>query len=216
MKLFKDESLDIKYITEAREDGKKNVYIEGTFLQAEKQNKNGRIYRRPIMEREVGRYQDLIKEKRALGELGHPPNPTVNLNNVSHLITDLRFNGNDVVGKAKILETPMGLIAKNFLDEGVKLGVSSRGLGSLKMVNGVNEVQDDYHLATIDIVSDPSGPDCWVSGIMESAEWAFVDGRGWVETKNSIDQIVRETKYNKSKRDEDLLEAMNSFFRNLK
>jgi hypothetical protein len=128
------------------------------------------------MEKEVGRYQELINDKRALGELGHPPNPTVNLNQVSHLITSLKMEGTDVIGRAKILDTPMGKIAQNFIEEGVRLGVSSRGLGSLKEKNGVNEVQDDFHLATVDIVADPSAPDAFVQGIMESAEWICENG----------------------------------------
>lgn len=176
MKLIKEISQELRYLTEAKENGKKGIFIEGIFMQTEKQNRNGRIYRKGIMEKELGRYQDLIQEKRALGELGHPPNPTINLNNVSHLITSLKFEGNDVIGRAKILDTPMGKIAQNFIEEGVRLGVSSRGLGSIKEVNGVNEVQDDFHLATVDIVADPSAPDAFVSGIMESAEWILENG----------------------------------------
>lgn len=146
-------------------------------MQAEKPNRNGRIYGKGIMEREVQRYQDLINEKRSLGELGHPPNPQINLNQVSHLITGLKFEGNDIYGKAKILDTPMGKIAKNFIEEGVSLGVSSRGLGSVRLnKEGVNEVQDDFHLATVDIVADPSAPDAFVQGIMESADWILENG----------------------------------------
>jgi len=168
---------DIKFLTEKKEDGTKNIYIEGIFMQAEKPNRNGRSYGRGIMEREVQRYQDLINEKRSLGELGHPPNPSINLNQVSHLITGLKFEGNDIHGKAKILDTPMGKIAKNFIEEGVRLGVSSRGLGSVKLnKEGINEVQDDFHLATVDIVADPSAPDAFVQGIMESAEWILENG----------------------------------------
>ena len=168
---------DIKFLTEKKEDGSKSVYIEGIFMQAEKPNRNGRMYGRGIMEREVRNYQDLINEKRSLGELGHPPNPSINLNQVSHMITGLKFEGNDVYGKAKILDTPMGKIAKNFIEEGVRLGVSSRGLGSVKLnKEGVNEVQDDFHLATVDIVADPSAPDAFVQGIMESADWILDNG----------------------------------------
>lgn len=176
MKLIKEVSQELKYLTEATESGKKGMYIEGIFMQSEKANKNGRKYPKNILEKELDRYQTLISEKRALGELGHPPNPTINLNNVSHLITKLYFEGNDIYGKAKILDTPMGKIAQNFIEEGVKLGVSSRGLGSLKEVNGINEVQDDFHLATVDIVADPSAPDAFVQGIMESAEWILDSG----------------------------------------
>lgn len=176
MKLIKEISQDLQYLVEANENGKKGIFIEGIFMQADKENKNGRIYPRGIMEKELERYQSLIKEKRSLGELGHPPNPTINLDKVSHLISNLKFEGNDIVGKAKILDTPMGKIAQNFIEEGVRLGVSSRGLGSLKEKNGVNEVQDDFHLATVDIVADPSAPDAFVQGIMESAEWILENG----------------------------------------
>ena len=168
---------DVKFLTEKKEDGTKSVYIEGIFMQAEKPNRNGRIYGRGIMEREVQKYQELINEKRSLGELGHPPNPSINLNQVSHMITGLKFEGNDIYGKAKILDTPMGKIAKNFIEEGVRLGVSSRGLGSVKLnKEGINEVQDDFHLATVDIVADPSAPDAFVQGIMESADWILENG----------------------------------------
>jgi hypothetical protein len=177
MKLITEMNQDIRFLTEKKEDGTKNIYIEGIFMQAEKPNRNGRSYGRGIMEREVQRYQDLINEKRSLGELGHPPNPSINLNQVSHLITGLKFEGNDIHGKAKILDTPMGKIAKNFIEEGVRLGVSSRGLGSVKLnKEGVNEVQDDFHLATVDIVADPSAPDAFVQGIMESADWILENG----------------------------------------
>lgn len=171
MKLITEVFQDVQYLEEKKEAGGSNLYIEGIFMQSDKENKNGRIYPRGIMEKEVARYQDLIKEKRSLGELGHPPNPTINLNQVSHLITELRMDGNNVIGKAKVLGTPMGKIVENFIKEGVGLGVSSRGLGSLKERNGVNEVQDDFHLATVDIVADPSAPDAFVTGIMENAEW---------------------------------------------
>ena len=168
---------DVKFLTEKKEDGTKSVYIEGIFMQAEKPNRNGRMYGKGIMEREVQKYQELINEKRSLGELGHPPNPSINLNQVSHMITGLKFEGNDIYGKAKILDTPMGKIAKNFIEEGVRLGVSSRGLGSVKLnKEGVNEVQDDFNLATVDIVADPSAPDAFVQGIMESAEWILENG----------------------------------------
>ena len=177
MKLITEMNQDVKFLTEKKEDGSKSVYIEGIFMQAEKPNRNGRIYGRGIMEREVQKYQELINEKRSLGELGHPPNPSINLNQVSHMITGLKFEGNDIYGKAKILDTPMGKIAKNFIEEGVRLGVSSRGLGSVKLnKEGVNEVQDDFHLATVDIVADPSAPDAFVQGIMESADWILENG----------------------------------------
>ena len=177
MKLITEMNQDVKFLTEKKEDGTKSVYIEGIFMQAEKPNRNGRMYGRGIMEREVQKYQELINEKRSLGELGHPPNPSINLNQVSHMITGLKFEGNDIHGKAKILDTPMGKIAKNFIEEGVRLGVSSRGLGSVRLnKEGINEVQDDFHLATVDIVADPSAPDAFVQGIMESADWILENG----------------------------------------
>ena len=177
MKLITEMNQDVKFLIEKKEDGTKSVYIEGIFMQAEKANRNGRIYGRGIMEREVHNYQDLINEKRSLGELGHPPNPSINLTQVSHMITGLKFEGNDIYGRAKILDTPMGKIAKNFIEEGVRLGVSSRGLGSVKLnKEGINEVQDDFHLATVDIVADPSAPDAFVQGIMESADWILENG----------------------------------------
>lgn len=191
MKLIKELFQDVRYLEEASEDGKKSLYIEGIFMQSDKANKNGRLYPRSIMEKEVNRYQELIKEKRSLGELGHPPNPTINLNQVSHLITELRMSGPDVIGKAKILGTPMGKIAENLIVEGVGLGVSSRGLGSLKERNGVNEVQDDFMLATVDIVSDPSAPDAFVQGIMENVDWIVQNG-AWKPIE--IEQAQKEIK----------------------
>lgn len=175
MKLIKEINQELEYIVEEK-DAAKNTYIRGIFMQSETQNKNGRIYRKPILEKELQRYQQIIDEKRSLGELGHPPNPSINLNQVSHLITELNWEGKNIIGTAKILETPMGKIAKNFIDEGIRLGVSSRGLGSLKEVNGINEVQDDFHLVTVDIVADPSAPDAFVHGIMENAEWICENG----------------------------------------
>ena len=195
MKLIKEISQELEYLTE-ESTGKKSVFIEGIFMQSDKQNKNGRLYPKSVMEKEVNRYQELINEKRALGELGHPPNPTVNLNQVSHLITSLKMEGTDVIGRAKILDTPMGKIAQNFIEEGVRLGVSSRGLGSLKEKNGVNEVQDDFHLATVDIVADPSAPDAFVQGIMESADWICENGI-WksVEIEKAQNTIKKASKF---------------------
>jgi len=178
MKLITEVNIEseIKYLEE-EENGKKSYYIEGKFMGYDEPNKNGRIYPKGIMEKEVSRYQELINEKRSLGELGHPPTPTVNLDKVSHLITELKVDQNgSVFGKAKILGTPMGKIAENFITEGVRLGVSSRGVGSLKEKDGINEVQDDFQLSTVDIVSDPSAPNAFVKGIMENAEWFLNNG----------------------------------------
>ena len=176
MKLITELNQNVEYIEEANEDGKKSLYIVGPFMESNKTNKNGRMYPLSIVEKEVGRYQELIREKRSLGELGHPPNPTINLNQVSHLITELKMNGEDAYGKAKILGTPMGKIAENLIREGVRLGVSLRGVGSLKERNGINEVQDDFLLSTVDIVSDPSAPSAFVQGVMENAEWILENG----------------------------------------
>lgn len=193
MKLITEVTQELNYLTEDKAGGGKNVFIEGIFMQSNKENRNGRIYPRNIMEKEVERYQALIDSKRSLGELGHPSNPTINLNTVSHLITELKFDGDNVIGKAKVLDTPMGKIAKNFIEEGVSLGVSSRGLGSLKEKNGVMEVQDDFHLATVDIVADPSAPDAFVQGIMENVDWILNNG---VWTQIQVDKaqnIIRKT-----------------------
>lgn len=168
---------DIKIITENK-DGKKNYYIEGIFLQGDLTNRNGRNYPINILEREVIKYnENFIGTGRALGELGHPDGPTINLDRVCHKITSLQREGNNFVGKAKLLETPMGKIAKNLLDEGVKLGVSSRGLGSMTEKDGINYVGEDFMLATAaDIVADPSAPDAFVSGIMERKQWIWESG----------------------------------------
>jgi len=215
MKLITETVQDVKFLTEAREDGKKNFYIEGIFGQSEKENKNGRIYGSNLMEREVGKFQDLIKERRSLGELGHPPNPSVNLDKVSHLITKLEMNGKDVFGKAKILETPMGNIARNLIENEVRLGVSTRGLGSLKAnKEGVNEVQDDFHLVTVDIVADPSAPDAFVQGIMESAEWILENG---VWKAIQVEQAQKEIKkVSKAELSEVKLRVFESFLRTIK
>jgi hypothetical protein len=181
MKLITETIDSVKYLTEKKEDGSKAYYIEGPFLQTEVQNRNGRVYRKHIMEREVNRYiKEYVETKRAFGELGHPDGPGINLDRVSHMIVSLKEDGNNYIGKAKIMtETPMGRIVKNLIDEGAQLGVSSRGMGSLKMTKeGVNEVQDDFYLATAgDIVADPSAPDAFVRGIMEGKEWVLVEGR---------------------------------------
>ena len=190
MKLIKEFNEEIKYLTEETKDkNKPNVFIEGVFLQSDLKNKNGRVYPKEIMQREVQRYvSENVKTKRAYGELGHPEGPTVNLDRVSHMITDLREDGNNWIGKAKIMDTPMGRIVKELISEGSQLGVSSRGLGSLKERNGINEVQGDFMLATAaDIVADPSAPDAFVQGIMENKEWVFVNGR-WTEQDVEVAQ----------------------------
>ena len=179
MKLIKEEVLQVQYLTE-EVNGKKEHFIEGIFMQAEKQNRNGRVYPRHVLSKEVERYnQSYVMKNRAFGELGHPDSPTINLDRVSHMITSLRPDGNNFIGKAKILDTPNGKIVKSLLDGGASLGVSTRGVGSLKPANGYQLVQDDFHLATAaDIVADPSAPDAFVQGIMEGAEWILTN-QGW-------------------------------------
>lgn len=180
MKLITERSETVSYvINEGTNGNSKSYFIEGIFAQANTPNRNGRNYSQSIMEREIAKFQTAIKENRSTGELGHPDTMTVNPDKISHMITELKFEGkNDVFGKAKILESlPQGAIAAALLKEGVKLGVSTRGVGSLATrSDGINEVQDDFFLRTIDIVSEPSGIDCWVNGIMEGKEWVFVNG----------------------------------------
>jgi hypothetical protein len=178
MKLIREEIESVEVLTE-ESNGKKNLFIKGVFLQAEQVNRNGRMYRMPVMEREVKRYtEQYVNKGRALGELGHPDGPTVNLDRVSHKIVELQKEGNNFIGKAQILSTPMGKIAESLLKEGVCLGVSSRGIGSLRPTKeGFNEVGEDFMLATAaDIVADPSAPDAFVQGIMEGKEWIWDGG----------------------------------------
>jgi hypothetical protein len=177
MKLITETFEDVNVLVE-ESNGKKNLYIEGIFLQSEIKNRNGRVYPYDVLSREVQRYNEqYVKSGRALGELGHPDGPTVNLERVSHKITSLKAEGSNFIGRAQILSTPMGDIAKNLLDSGVKLGVSSRGMGSLEERNGANYVRDDFMLATAaDIVADPSAPDAFVNGIMEGKEWVWENG----------------------------------------
>ena len=168
---------DVQCIVEAKEDGSKNYVIEGIFAMAESKNRNGRVYPKPIMEAAVNKYvSEQVKTKRSVGELNHPEGPTVNLDKVSHLITDLKFEGNNVMGKAQILDTPMGKIVKGLLDGGVQLGVSTRGMGSLMQQNGAQVVKDDFILNTVDIVQDPSAPNAFVNGIMEGVDWVWNNG----------------------------------------
>jgi len=179
MKLIVETSLDdIRTVSESTEDGTKSYFVEGIFMQSEAQNKNGRIYPRNILLKEADRYNnEYVSTKRALGELGHPEGPTVNLERVSHMIKSLSIDGNNITGRAKIMDTPYGKIVKNLIDEGAKIGVSSRGMGSLKKnSSGINEVQSDFILAAIDIVADPSAPEAFVNGVMEGKEWIWNNG----------------------------------------
>jgi hypothetical protein len=168
---------NLECLIEKKDNGEKKYVIEGVFAQADQKNRNGRVYPKPIMERAVNKYvQTQVSKKRAVGELNHPEGPTVNLDKVSHLITDLKLEGNDVIGKAQILDTPMGKIVKGLLEGGVQLGVSTRGMGSLENRNGVAYVKDDFILSTVDIVQDPSAPDAFVNGIMEGVDWVWNNG----------------------------------------
>jgi hypothetical protein len=178
VKLFSEAVEEVEFICEAKENGNKNYKIRGIFMQADIKNRNGRVYPMEILKNEVQKYnKNFIKEKRAFGELGHPDGPTVNLERVSHMITSLTPDGKNFIGEAKIMATPMGEIVKNLMDEGAKLGVSSRGMGSLDQKNGANYVRDDFYLATAaDIVADPSAPNAFVEGIMEGKEWVWNNG----------------------------------------
>ena len=195
MRLIAEEITEVNFLSEEKE-GKRSHFIEGVFLQSEIENKNGRKYPFKTLEREVAKYDEsYIRKGRALGELGHPDGPSINLDKVSHKIESLRAEGNNFIGRAKILDTPNGRIAKSLLDEGVKLGVSSRGMGSLKQQEGVNVVQDDFMLATAaDIVADPSAPDAFVDGIMEGKEWVWDNGilkeSAVAQLKQEIDQAT--------------------------
>jgi hypothetical protein len=182
MKLITEVNDQVRYITEEKA-GKKSLYIEGVFLQSNLKNRNGRMYPAEIMEKEISRYMtEAVENNRAFGELGHPDGPSINLDRVSHIVTELRRDGYNWIGKAKLTETPMGNIARGLIESGGQLGVSSRGLGTLKENrDGVQVVQDDFHLATAaDIVADPSAPDAFVRGIMENKEWVVVNGV-WTE-----------------------------------
>ena len=176
MKLITEHFDNLQYITEEK-DGKKSTFIEGIFMQAEKKNRNGRVYPKKVLYGAVEKYLDeQVKTGRAVGELDHPEGPTINLDKVSHKITGLKFDGDDVVGKAQVLNTPMGKIVEGLIEGGVKLGVSSRGMGTVENVQGVNMVQEDYLLATVDIVQDPSAQGAFVNGIMEGVEWVWDNG----------------------------------------
>ncbi len=187
---------DCAVVTESSENGKKGYFIEGIFMQGDIKNRNGRIYPSAVLEKEMNRYNsDFVKTKRALGELGHPNGPQINGDRVSHLITEMKKDGSNFVGKAKILSTPMGEIVKTFIDEGVKVGVSTRGLGSVKPTKeGIMEVQDDFHLATVDIVTDPSGPNCFVNGIMENTEYYYDIASGSWRVAEQLAETVKELK----------------------
>ena len=210
MKLISEEIQNAEYITE-EVNGKKNYKIKGIFLQSDLKNRNGRVYPKEILEQEVSRYnREFINKKRAFGELGHPDGPTVNLERVSHMITKLSPDGKNFVGEAKIMDTPYGKIVKGLIDEGAQLGVSSRGMGSIIQRNGANYVKDDFYLATAaDIVADPSAPDAFVEGIMESKEWVWDNGKLVERDIEAWKRQIRETKQRKL--DEVKLKVFESF-----
>jgi hypothetical protein len=215
MKLFCDINENIQVLTEEPSPGQKNYFIEGVFLQGNITNRNKRRYPMETLQNEVGRYNDnFVKQKRAFGELGHPEGPTINLERVSHMITELRQEGSNFIGRAKIMDTPYGKIVKNLIDEGAKLGVSSRGMGSLEERNGVNVVKDDFQLATAaDIVADPSAPEAFVRGIMEGKEWIWESGR---LIQADIEQIKKDIRKSSSRNlEETKMNVFNKFLRGL-
>ena len=214
MKLFTEIVEDVKLIAEAKEDGGKDYFIEGVFLQGNIQNRNGRVYPMETLDKEVARYTlENVQKRRAYGELGHPAGPTINLERVSHMITDLKKDGDNYIGKAKIMDTPYGQIVKNLMKEGAQLGVSSRGMGTLKPnKNGVNEVQSDFQLATAaDIVADPSAPDAYVRGVMESCEWVYNIASGNWEAVSAIEEVVDTGRRSSKRLEERKLELFNKF-----
>ena len=210
MKLISEEIQDAQYLVEET-NGKKNYKIKGIFLQSDLKNRNGRVYPKEVLENEVARYnREFINKKRAFGELGHPDGPTVNLERVSHMITKLTPDGKNFIGEAKIMDTPYGKIVKGLIDEGAQLGVSSRGMGSIIQRNGANYVKDDFYLATAaDIVADPSAPDAFVEGIMESKEWVWENGKLVERDIEAWKRQIREAKQRKI--DEVKLKVFESF-----
>ena len=218
MKLIKEHTETVNYlIEEDKETGQKNYNLEGVFLQADIKNRNGRIYPVEILDKEVKRYvKENVKKNRAYGELGHPDSPTINLDRVSHMIKELKLEGKNFVGKAKIMDTPYGKIVKSLIDEGASLGVSSRGMGSLKTTkDGTSEVQKDFMLATAaDIVADPSAPDAFVRGVMEGKEWMFVDGKFVEQDIDAVKSSI--TKATRSQLEEAKLFAFAKFLKAIK
>lgn len=195
MRLIKEHTEEVQYLVEEKLGKGKEYFIEGIFLQSNLKNRNGRVYPTEILDKEIKRYnEEYVTKNRAFGELGHPDSPTINLDRVSHMIKELRREGDNFIGKAKIMDTPYGKIVKNLIDEGATLGVSSRGMGSLTQKGGVSMVQDDFTLATAaDIVADPSAPNAFVEGVMESKEWVMVDGKFVEKDLLEAQRIIRKT-----------------------
>lgn len=219
MKLIRElfENVKVEILEEATKPGK-NYFIEGIFLQSEIGNRNGRVYPHQILKNEVDRYiKEAVEKNRALGELNHPDSPTINLDRVSHMITSIKEDGTNFVGRAKVLDTPTGKIVKAFIDEGVQLGVSSRGMGSLKEIDdNLQEVQDDYYLATVDVVADPSAPDAFVEGILEGKEWVWNNGKFVEANLSKIKKQLEKPKVRKSVREQDAIRAFDAFLKSLK
>ena len=214
LKLITEHVEDVKFLTEDK-DGVKEYFIEGIFMQAEKKNRNGRKYPNEVLMKEANRYQkEYVEQNRAMGELGHPDGPTVNLERVSHLIESLKPDGNNIMGRAKILETPYGKIVKNLMQGGVKLGVSSRGMGSLEQKNGINVVKDDFMLSAIDIVADPSAPDAFVDGVMEGKAWVWDNGLLKEQDLNSVCSMIQRA--SKRELEEKKIAAFESFMSKIK
>jgi hypothetical protein len=214
MKLITEINEDIKYIKENTGNGDKAYFIEGVFMQASVKNRNGRVYPQGILIKECKRYiTEYVDKGRALGELNHPTGPTVNLDRVSHIVKELHEDGNTIYGKAKIMDTPMGRIVKNLIEEGAQLGVSTRGMGSLKTKNGYQEVQEDFMLAAVDIVADPSAPNAFVNGIMEGKEWILENG-SWSEKEfNNAKRIIKGS--SKRNLNENMVKLFNDYFRSM-
>ena len=218
LKLITEHAEEVNYLVEDTDGGVKEYFIEGIFMQASKKNRNGRVYPSEVLMKEAKRYQkEYVNQGRAMGELGHPEGPTVNLERVSHLVESLKQDGNNIIGKAKILETPYGKIVKNLMDGGVKLGVSSRGMGTLKQVNGINEVQKDFMLSAIDIVADPSAPDAFVNGIMEGKAWIWDNGLLKEQDLNSYCSMInRASRQSKQELEEKKLLVFKNFLSKIK
>jgi hypothetical protein len=214
MKLITELTEDIKYVKENVGNGEKTYFIEGVFMQSGVKNRNGRVYPQGTLLKECNRYiNEYVNKGRALGELNHPTGPTVNLDRVSHIVKELHEDGHNVYGKAKVLDTPMGRIVKNLIEEGAQLGVSTRGMGSLKSKGGYQEVQEDFMLAAIDIVADPSAPNAFVNGIMEGREWMFIDGIWQERQAAEAKKLIRES----SKKDlnKNIVKVFQDYFKKL-
>jgi hypothetical protein len=214
MKLITEITEDIKYIKENVGNGEKTYFIEGIFMQSGVKNRNGRIYPQGTLLKECNRYiNEYVDKGRALGELNHPTGPTVNLDRVSHIVKELHEDGQNIYGKAKVLDTPMGKIVKNLIDEGAQLGVSTRGMGSLKSKNGYQEVQEDFMLAAIDIVADPSAPNAFVNGIMEGKEWIY-ENNSWSERETEAAKRLIKNSSGRSL-EKNIVKIFEQYFRNI-